>query len=192
MPSYLWYKQCLDEFIESEHPRDGDGKFTSSGQENSNLPAFFSSRRVERGVKKINLPPKEAAKCAEAIEAYTGNADHGDISLIDKAIYNSDAYNGKTYSGIEKEFDRDFNIGDRISGRLISWSKEESVAKDFAGTKKMLIIDKNPGLDVSDMSYEPDEQEVLTATGMSFEVKEIRHEDGFEKICVEYLGAENK
>lgn len=28
MPSYLWYKKILDEFRESEHPRDDDGKFT--------------------------------------------------------------------------------------------------------------------------------------------------------------------
>ena len=28
MPSYLWYKKCLDGFVESEHPRDEDGKFT--------------------------------------------------------------------------------------------------------------------------------------------------------------------
>ena len=28
MVSYLWYKKCLDDFKESEHPRDEDGKFT--------------------------------------------------------------------------------------------------------------------------------------------------------------------
>ena len=28
MISYLWYKKCLDRFVESEHPRDEDGKFT--------------------------------------------------------------------------------------------------------------------------------------------------------------------
>lgn len=203
MASYLWYKKCLDKFIESEHPRDKDGKFTDV---NSNSPKTLGeilqkhnlggsiSRRVESFTKKIKLPPKEAKECAEAIEAYTGNARHGDLNLIDKAIYNSDSYNKTTYSGIEKEFDREFAVGDELSGRLISWSKNEDVAKNFAqtGTKKMLIIDKNPGLDISDISYEPDEQEVLTATTMPFVVTDIQFEDGLQKIYIKYTGDKDK
>lgn len=193
----------MDRFIESEHPRDEDGKFTDV---NSNSPKTLGeilqnnnstgavSHRVESFTKKINLPTKETIECAEAIEAYTGNAQHGDLDLIDKAIYNSDSYNQKTYSGIEQEFDREFAIGDELSGRLISWSKSEDVAKNFAqnSTKKMLIIDKNPGLDVSDISYEPDEQEVLTATTMPFVVTDIQFEDGLQKIYVKYIGDKDK
>lgn len=203
MVSYLWYKKCLDRFVESEHPRDEDGKFTDT---NSNSPKTlgdilkenknnsFSSRRIENGVKKIHLPEKEATKCAEAIEEYTRNMFTDKTDLINKAIYNSDSYNEKTYSGIEKEFDADLNVGDEIGGRLISWSKSEDVAKDFAqkSSKKILIIDKNPGLDISDISYEPEEQEVLTATTMSFVVTDIQENNGFKKIFVKYTGNKGK
>lgn len=34
MISYLWYKKCLDRFVESEHPRDEGGKFTDKDQDN--------------------------------------------------------------------------------------------------------------------------------------------------------------
>lgn len=148
--------------------------------------AKISSRRVEAGIKKIHLPQDEAIKCAEEIEKYTQGVNFGDRKLIDKAIHNSDAYGKRTCSGIEKEFDRNFNRGDEIGGRLISWSKDEDVAIDFADSKKMLVIEENPGLDISDMSYEPQEQEVLTATDMKFIVKDIQEKDGFKKILVEY------
>lgn len=58
MPSYLWYKQCLDEFIESEHPRDEDGKFTSSGQENSNKHTISSEERQKRWDKITSIANK--------------------------------------------------------------------------------------------------------------------------------------
>lgn len=204
MVSYLWYKRAFDkDFVESEHNRDKEGKFANKNEggaksigeilKNLKLGESLSSRRVENGIKKIKLPEKEAAKCVEEIEKYTKDYNLGNRELIDKAINNSDSFNGKTYSGIEDKFNKEIKIGDKISGRLISWSKQENTAKTFAkNTKKILIIDKNPGLDITDMSYEPEEQEVLTSTTMEFVVKDIKKEHGFDKIYVEYIGNKEK
>lgn len=199
MPSYFNYKQSLDEFNENEHPRDKEGKFTDKDGNNEpkTLAEAFNdilqgniglaNRRIESAVKKINLPQDEAVKCATEIEKYTVNINDGDRDLINKAIYNSEPYNKITYSGVEKRFDRDFTIGDEVTGRLISWSKEPDVAKKFSQeTNKMLIVGQNPGLDISDMSYENYEQEVLTATTMVFRVIDVQEEDGIQKIFLEY------
>lgn len=187
--------------MESEHPRDKNGKFSNKENQSESTKSIgeilqhsqprFSSRRVVSGVKKINLPQKDAIKCAEAIEKYTRDMfpSKEETTLIDKAIINSEPYNNKTYSGVEKEFDTYFNVGDTIAGRLISWSKNEDVAKDFAikNTNKMLIVDQNPGMDISDISYEPEEQEVLTATTMKFLVYDIKKENEIQKIYVKYI-----
>ena len=146
----------------------------------------FSSRAVETAVKKIHLPEAEAAKCAEQIIEYTRSPTRGDRELINKAIWNSDSYNGFTYSGIEAEYDRDYKVGDDVGGRLISWSKDWKVAAQFSN--KLLFINKNPGMDISDFSAEPDEEEVLTATNMSFIVKDIKNINGYRVLEVEYKG----
>lgn len=56
MTSYLWHKlwiSGLDEkdFVESEHPRDEDGKFSAKGKESSQP---VSKEKHLEGVKKIN------------------------------------------------------------------------------------------------------------------------------------------
>ena len=158
---------------------------------NTNIKTNYPIRQVEKGVKKIHLPQDEAVKCTEQIIEYTRNWEKGDRKLIDKAIWNSDPYNKKTYSGIEKRWNRDFKVGDEINGRLISWSKNFLVAMQFQSiddTRKILVIDENPGMDISDFSSELDEEEVLTATDMNFVVKDIKQWEGFDIINLEYKG----
>lgn len=202
MPSYISYlKTVMDaEWHEEDHPRDEDGKFTEGGgvslgtalqevltNKKAEYGSHISSQTIELGVSKLKtMRGEKAVKAIEQIVDYTRSPDKGDRKLIDEAIWDGTPYNYFTYSGIEAEFDKGYKIGDDVGGRLISWSKDWGVAAQFSN--KLLFIKKNPGLDIEDISAEPDEQEVLTATDMSFIVKDIRNINGLTVLEVEYKG----
>lgn len=209
MPSYKQYKHKLSVLDKEEwitikkngvHVKIEEGETAEEAIENKfgnalqntiseikNKNIIPSNRKVELGAKTLkNIDYSEAVRLTESVYEYTANDKHGDRANIEKFIKHSPPANVKTWSGIEKKHLEEFVLGQPINQRLISWSKDQSKAEWFAKeTDKVLVLEKNTGADITDISAEPEEQEVLTSKDDVYIITKFTTNNNIQYIHVE-------
>lgn len=156
------------------------------------------------------------------VEAVMDEADKKkaieDMESIDKFLDNAPKYNGKAYRGLAfdilegndfgfEEFRQNYKKGNIVEfGAFSSWSKSESVAKQFSSMKahnfdeeedylgsaqvKFVLENSSQGVEIENLCESPYQQEVLFKRNSKFRVKdykEVRRDDEYDGTYDYYI-----
>lgn len=163
------------EFIESDHPRDKDGKFGSGG---SGGPSLTSREKTEID----RYSGDEFLRINEALRA--GNDDDPAVKHLDSAISKlplpsgTKLYRGMTKDAARKLFNGNIKVGEKFSDKAFaSTSSSSSMVEMIALGGVMLEIEVKAGahgLDMSKMSRNESEKEVLLPRNAKMTILGIR------------------
>lgn len=173
----------IDEFRESDHPRDNDGKFSTSGGGGSSAPTKAAAPVVKAtassATKEAKLTPTEKSYVSSYsgdqflrvnTELRSGNASDSSIKPIDSAIDKSPLKAGtELYRGLPMDAAKQLFGGEPKAGQTISdpafastTRKEEKAWHRMGGVVLKITANEGAkGLDMKGLSRNEAEEEVL-------------------------------
>lgn len=179
---YLAQQGAKDaEFNESEHPRADDGKFgirSGSGSKSSKNLSSSEEYAIHHYVQPSDSPTGFLNLNKSLRSGKTLSSDQKiQVERLDSAIQKSPKFEGRTYRGVrfDSPTEKEAFLEAHAEGKEVEMSQYTSTSKNssVASGSVRIVMEGRSGADISEISKDKAEQEVLYPRNTKFKVTRV-------------------